>query len=83
MKVEIDKKWKSFEDFRKEFDEHAKRFVGSGWCYLVTKSGETQPMLDICTYTQGDHPVKHGMRGLLGINLCDHAYIMQFKCAPC
>lgn len=76
----IKKKFKTYENFKKEFKKKALGQFGSGWVWLVlTKNGDVKVMT---TYNQ-DNPlmnvVKDGGYPLLGLDLWEHAYYLKYK----
>ncbi len=73
---EIKKTFSSFEDFKTKFnDAGAKRF-GSGWVWLVkNKNGG----LEIMTTANQDNPMSEGLTPILGNDVWEHAYYLQYK----
>lgn len=72
----IVKSFGSFADFQQQFnDEGVKRF-GSGWVWLVkNKEGE----LKIISTANQDSPLSQGLIPLLGNDVWEHAYYLQYK----
>lgn len=76
----IDKKFGSFDDFKKEFANAAATRFGSGWAWLcVDSSGE----LFVTSTPNQDNPVmdvaeKQGTP-ILGIDVWEHAYYLNYQ----
>ena len=65
----------SVDDFRREFKTAAAGQFGSGWAWLVEKSGK----LSIMTTANADLPLKHGVNALLTCDVWEHAYYIDFR----
>lgn len=63
----IDKKFKSYESFKKEFTEEAMKIQGSGWVYLAT---------DGTIKTIKNHEVRDDI--LLLVDWWEHAFILDY-----
>jgi Fe-Mn family superoxide dismutase len=71
----IDKSFKTFEDFQKQFKAAAMGRFGSGWAWLVIDKGE--PVI-LSTANQ-DSPLMAGKTPLLGIDVWEHAYYLKYQ----
>jgi Fe-Mn family superoxide dismutase len=71
----IDKTFKSFADFKKQFSAAAVGRFGSGWAWLVLDKGE--PVI-LSTANQ-DCPLMTGKTPLLGIDVWEHAYYLKYQ----
>jgi Fe-Mn family superoxide dismutase len=71
----IDKAFKSFEEFQKQFKAAAMGRFGSGWAWLVVDKGE--PVI-LSTANQ-DCPLMAGKTPLLGIDVWEHAYYLKYQ----
>ena len=72
----IKKDFGSFENFKKEFNAAAVGLFGSGWAWLsVDKNGK----LVITKETNGSNPVRHGLKPLLGFDVWEHAYYLDYQ----
>ncbi|WP_321332065.1 superoxide dismutase [uncultured Bacteroides sp.] len=72
----IVKDFGSFDNFKKEFTAAAVGLFGSGWAWLsVDKSGK----LHITKETNGSNPVRAGLKPLLGFDVWEHAYYLDYQ----
>lgn len=78
----LNKHFRSFENFKKEFSEKSLKLFGSGWCWLIK---DNQKNLKIVTTANQDNPlmdvVDEKERGLplLGIDVWEHAYYLKYQ----
>lgn len=72
----IKKDFGSFENFKKEFTTASVSLFGSGWSWLsVDKDGK----LHITKEANGGNPVRHGLTPLLGFDVWEHAYYLDYQ----
>ncbi len=72
----INKKWGSFEDFKKEFNKEGAAVFGSGWVWLAKdKDGN----LEITKESNAGNPITKGMTPLLGFDVWEHAYYLDYQ----
>ena len=72
----IDKKWGSFEEFKKSFLASATGNFGSGWTWLVKKPDGS---LDIINTTGAGNPLTTGDTPLLTVDVWEHAYYIDYR----
>ena len=66
----------SFENFKKEFNAASVGLFGSGWAWLsVDKNGK----LHITKEANGSNPVRSGLTPLLGFDVWEHAYYIDYR----
>jgi len=66
----------SFADFQQTFTEAALSRFGSGWAWLsVDKYGD----LTVETTPNQDNPLMHGHKPILGIDVWEHAYYLNYQ----
>ncbi len=71
----IEKDFKSFDDFQKQFSDAALKRFGSGWAWLMGKNGK----LEILSTANQDSPVTEGAIPLLGVDVWEHAYYLKYQ----
>lgn len=72
----IKKDFGSFENFQKEFNAAAVGLFGSGWAWL---SADKNGKLVITKEPNGSNPVRHGLKPLLGFDVWEHAYYLDYQ----
>ncbi len=63
------------ETFKTKFSESATGVFGSGWAWLTVKDGE----LKVEATPLQDSPLMHGATPLLGLDVWEHAYYLQYE----
>ncbi len=72
----IEAKWGSFDKFKEEFTQACLTLFGSGWAWLASdKDGKLQ----VCKEANGGNPVVHGLKPLLGVDVWEHAYYIDYR----
>ena len=66
----------SFDNFRKMMEDAAVALFGSGWVWLAQ---EASGRLVILSCKNGDNPVRHNLIPLLGIDVWEHAYYLDYQ----
>ncbi|MFA7627522.1 MAG: superoxide dismutase [Candidatus Kapaibacterium sp.] len=66
----------SFNEFKEKFVKAATGLFGSGWAWLV-KNGDGK--LDIVSYSNAGNPLTEGKTALLGIDVWEHAYYIDYR----
>lgn len=70
----IQHKFGNLEDFKKQFSDEALKIFGSGWQWLVLDKGE----VSLASTPNQDSPVTDGKIPLLGLDVWEHAYYLQY-----
>ena len=63
------------EKVRHEFIEAGKGQFGSGWCWLALKDGK----LIVSKTPNGENPLMHGAQPLLGCDVWEHSYYIDYR----
>jgi superoxide dismutase, Fe-Mn family len=70
----IDKKFGSYDAFRKEFEENATKNFGSGWTWLVTSKG----VVEIENTSNAESPISTSERSpIVALDVWEHAYYID------
>lgn len=72
----IQKTWGTFENFQKEFVNAGVGLFGSGWVWLAK---DQDGKLSITKEANGSNPVAHGLTPLLGFDVWEHAYYLDYQ----
>ena len=65
----------SFESFKEKLADAAAKRFGSGWAWLTAKGGK----LEVSSTANQDSPVMEGKTPLLGIDVWEHAYYLNYQ----
>jgi Fe-Mn family superoxide dismutase len=70
----IKKKFGSYKNFKKEFEEKAFSIMGSGWCWLTSKG-------EIVVTSNQDNPLMFRYMGnpILGLDLWEHSFYLDYQ----
>ncbi|MBN6886956.1 superoxide dismutase, Fe-Mn family [Cytobacillus horneckiae] len=71
----IDEAFGSFDAFKDEFAKAAAGRFGSGWAWLVSEGGQ----LSITSTPNQDSPVMEGKSPVLGLDVWEHAYYLNYQ----
>ena len=71
----VDGAFGSFDAFKAAFTDAATTRFGSGWAWLVVKSGG----LAVCSTANQDSPLSQGDTPILGIDVWEHAYYLKYQ----
>ncbi len=66
----------TFDGFKDKFVKAATSLFGSGWTWLVKNS---DGKLDIVSYSNAGNPLTEGKTALLGIDVWEHAYYIDYR----
>lgn len=72
----IDKKFGSFDEFKKIFSQSAVSNFGSGWTWLVKNA---QGDLEIVNTSNAGLPMKENKKALLTCDIWEHAYYIDYR----
>ena len=72
----IDKKFGSFEKFQEEFAKAATTRFGSGWAWLIVNKDNE---IEVTSTPNQDNPVMEGNTALLGLDVWEHAYYLNYQ----
>ena len=72
----INRKWGSFDEFKKAFQASAVGNFGSGWTWLVKKPDGT---VDIVNTSGAGTPLNTENKALLTIDVWEHAYYIDYR----
>ena len=72
----INKKFGSFESFKKEINDKTIAVFGSGWGWLCKDKSDE---LVIATTANQDSPVTNGLHPVLTIDVWEHAYYLKYQ----
>ncbi len=67
----------TFDEFRKKFIEAGMTQFGSGWCWLAMENRDGK--LEIMKTANGENPVVQGYTPLLGCDVWEHAYYIDYR----
>ncbi|MDL2211761.1 superoxide dismutase [Erysipelotrichaceae bacterium OttesenSCG-928-M19] len=71
----IDQEFGSYDNFKEEFKQAAISQFGSGWAWLVVSNGTLQ----IIKTANQDSPLSLGKTPILGIDVWEHAYYLNYQ----
>lgn len=75
VNVVIDESFGNFENFKKAFTDAALNRFGSGWAWLVLNKGK----LEVVSTANQDCPISDGKVPILGIDVWEHAYYLNYQ----
>ncbi len=70
----IKKQYGSFDEFKQKYTAACGSLFGSGWVWLVKNPDGS---LDILQTKNGDNPLTHNQKALLGCDVWEHAYYLD------
>ena len=75
VKDGIEEAFGSFDAMKEKFSAAAAGRFGSGWAWLVVSDGK----LEITSTPNQDSPISEGKTPILGLDVCEHAYYLNYK----
>ena len=75
LAAKIDEDLGGYAKFRADFIEAGVGQFGSGWCWLAMKDGK----LHIMKTPNGENPLVHGATPLLGCDVWEHSYYIDYR----
>jgi Fe-Mn family superoxide dismutase len=75
LKQAIDETFGSFDAFKETFENAAATRFGSGWAWLVVADGK----LEVLSTPNQDSPISDGKTPILGIDVWEHAYYLNYQ----
>lgn len=75
LEAKINEDLGSVEAFRDAFIKAGMTQFGSGWCWLAMKDGK----LEIMKTPNGENPLVHGATPLLGCDVWEHSYYIDYR----
>ncbi|KQQ81831.1 superoxide dismutase [Aureimonas sp. Leaf324] len=64
-----------YDKFRNDFVEAGKTQFGSGWAWVAVKDGKLQ----IVKTPNGENPLVHGATPILGVDVWEHSYYIDYR----
>ena len=71
----IDSDLGGYDKFRADFIQAGTTQFGSGWAWLSVRNGK----LEISKTPNGENPLVHGAAPVLGVDVWEHAYYIDFR----
>lgn len=72
----IVKTFGSFDDFKTKFETTGATTFGSGWAWLAQNADGS---LELMSASNADNPLRHGKNALLGVDVWEHAYYVDYR----
>lgn len=77
LEAKINEDLGGFDNFRGEFIQAGVTQFGSGWCWLALDNNSGK--LEISKTPNGENPVVHGKTPLLGCDVWEHSYYIDYR----
>jgi Fe-Mn family superoxide dismutase len=71
----VDSDLGGYDKMRADFVQAGMTQFGSGWCWIVVKDGK----LAITKTPNGENPLMHGARPVLGCDVWEHSYYIDYR----
>jgi Fe-Mn family superoxide dismutase len=75
LAAKIDSDLGGFDKFRADFINAGVTQFGSGWCWLALRDGK----LEVSKTPNGENPLVHGATPLLGCDVWEHSYYIDYR----
>ena len=75
LAAKIDEDLGGYDKFRADFIDAGLTQFGSGWCWLAMKDGK----LHVMKTPNGENPLVHGATPLLGCDVWEHSYYIDYR----
>jgi superoxide dismutase, Fe-Mn family len=75
VQARIDSDLGGYGKFREAFIEAGKGQFGSGWAWLAVKNGK----LEVMKTPNGENPLVHGAKPILGCDVWEHSYYIDYR----
>jgi Fe-Mn family superoxide dismutase len=75
LHAKIDSDLGGYGAFREAFIEAGKTQFGSGWAWLSVKNGK----LEVTKTPNGENPLVHGATPILGVDVWEHSYYIDYR----
>lgn len=76
LEAAINESFGSFEEFRGQFMQAGAGQFGSGWCWLTM---DDNGKLEVMKTPNGENPVIHGKAPILGCDVWEHSYYIDYR----
>lgn len=76
LKSAINRDFKSFDNFKNEFNKASLNIFGSGWAWLVSDDSGN---LSIITTQNQNTPITLNLKPIIGIDVWEHAYYLKYQ----
>ena len=75
LQAAIDSDLGGFDKFRADFIAAGTTQFGSGWAWLAVKNGK----LEVSKTANGESPLVHGGKPILGVDVWEHSYYIDYR----
>jgi superoxide dismutase, Fe-Mn family len=75
VKARIDSDLGGYDKFRTDFIQAGVTQFGSGWAWIAVKNGK----LEIAKTPNGENPLVHGGKPILGVDVWEHSYYIDYR----
>lgn len=75
LKKKIERDFTSYDKLKEALKAAAMGQFGSGWAWVVDNNGK----IEIMKTANGDNPIAHGMKPIIGIDVWEHSYYLDYQ----